>query len=290
MKNRLISCFFLTLLTLATPAFAYIYPFETALVKYLQPIRTTESQSNLDGIDCIYVINLDERTERWKTIKQACDLRNINVNRISAFNGWKLSKDNQDELMGPYLVRSGFLGGGRMGCLLSHVSIFKDAYEKGYNRIWILEDDAEFLGDVHQLSSLVKELSTLDPNWDALFTDLDWRDDQGHYVVAHGIDPRPNQPLKPLSFYVEKTQINPHFFQIHERYGTHSIIWSKHGLKKALDYFTHVYLWTSIDIDLHYIPEIREYCTSKDIVTNMKNHATSDTIFESSLNPENLQK
>ena len=57
---------------------------------------------------------------------------------------------------------------------------------------------------------------------------------------------------------------------------------SRKGIKKILDYFTHVYLWAPIDVDMHYIPGIRQYSTRRNVVS-LWNWALSDTISELNL-------
>ena len=44
-------------------------------------------------------------------------------------------------------------------------------------------------------------------------------------------------------------------------------IYTWKDVEKVLRYFTHVYLWSAIDVDIHYVPSIREYSTRRDIVS-----------------------
>lgn len=259
----------------------YLCRDETAVVKYLKPIHVTEFNSGMEGVDCIYVINLDARTDKWERLIPIFEKLHLKVNRVSAINGWQLSKGDKKALAGPYRAR---LRGGQLGCLLSHISILKDAYERGFNRIWILEDDIEFLGELSQISNIIGKLSSIDPDWDIFYTDSDCKNEKGEYFRPSYIDPRPDQLLAPLDFYQERTRIDPQIMQIRSRFATHSMLISKKGIKKALDYFTHVYLYSPIDWDIHYIPEIRQYASSEDIVTKWRNNPYSDTISTSSLN------
>ena len=64
-----------------------------------------------------FVINLDERTDRWNTFQE--NFKDITLERVSAINntvGWK-------------------------GCGLSHVKVVKAAKEKGLPFVLIMEDD-----------------------------------------------------------------------------------------------------------------------------------------------------
>jgi GR25 family glycosyltransferase involved in LPS biosynthesis len=171
----------------------------------------------------------------------------------------------KEQLSGPFPVK---LNGGMIGCLLSHVSIYKDAYERGFNTVWICEDDIKFTDDVKKLSGFVDELNSIDPDWDILYTDYT---QHGTGMQAH----RPGQsPYRVLSQIVNQSKT---LVRMHGRHQTHSMIFSKKGIKKVLDYFTHIHLWTPIDIDIHYVPNIREYSVRKDIATFINDSPYSDT-------------
>lgn len=259
---------------------AHICSEETSIVKYLKPIEVIEFESGLELVDCVYVINLDERPEKWNRMKALFDKEGINLNRVSAINGFKLSHKDKKALSGLYKVR---LTGGQIGCFLSHISVIKDAYERGYNLIWILEDDVEILEDIKQIPNYLINLSKIDPEWDIFYTDTNMRNSKGYYY-SRILDPRPGQQLKPLSYYLKRSKKSSDIMQIRYRYGTHSYLFSRKGMKKVLDYFTHVYLWSPLDWDIHYIPGILEYSTTKDVVSNPRKAKYSDTQISSSLN------
>ncbi len=257
-----------------------IYHYETPIGKFLKPVELTENDSGLDLVDCIYVINLDERVEKWDRIKALLDERELKTNRFSAINGWKLPSETMNELHGNY---SRQCTKGEVGCLLSHISALKDAYEREFEYIWVLEDDVEFLEDVGQISLLMKSLSEFDPEWDILYTDVDYRAEKEGYVPSVSSDFRPDRDHLPLEYYTRKIPVNDDLMLIGQRFGLRSYLLSQSGIKKVLEYFTHVYLWTAIDIDIHYIPDIREYVTRRDIVTNRRVRLYRDTASEISL-------
>lgn len=269
------------LLLLFCSAEAYLYDYETPIVKYLKPIEISENPSGLQYVDCIYVINLDERPQKWKRMKTLFNEHGLNVNRVSGINGWLIPHEIKQELAGPYTIH---YNGGQLGCLLSHISIIKDANLRNLDLIWILEDDVEFLGDLNQIPPLLEKLSQIDPDWDIFYTDLDFRHAKGGYLPVTGLDPRPDQELPSIHYFQQRTALSNEIMQIRIRYGTHSMLISKKGVQKILDYFTHIYLWPAIDGDLHYIPGIREYATRKDLVSNWRHCPFSDTIGNSSLN------
>lgn len=256
---------------------------KTTIEKYLKPIEVTEFKSGVDLIDCVYVINLNERPNKWERMKTILEEKGINPNRYNAINGWKIDQDVSKELSGSY---KNPLRGGELGCLLSHLSIYKDALARNFNHIWILEDDVVFFGDKNDVTDLIKKVTYIDPNWDIIYTDIDCRDDKGGYFLTWELYNRPDQKLLPGEYYRTRNFVSDGIMRIRNRYGTHSMIISKKGLEKLYNYFTHVYLHTAIDCDIHYIQGIREYSPNKEIVTNLRNDAISDTKSWSKLNSE----
>lgn len=233
--------------------------------RYLTSIEVTELNTGLDLIDCIYVLNLDFRTEKWQNTKTACERYNLGINRVSAINGCNLSKDTHKELVSPYPIR---MTPGALGCLLTHISILKDASDREFSIIWIMEDDVEFLEDPKQLTNLLSSLFIIDPEWDIFYTDTDFRKQDG-YLRCVGLDPRPGQKLHPLQYYLTRDCCHKDIMRIRIRYGTHSMILSKKGIKKILEYYTSRPIWTVIDAETHYIPGIRQYSSRRDIVSNL---------------------
>jgi GR25 family glycosyltransferase involved in LPS biosynthesis len=156
--------------------------------------------------------------------------------------------------------------------------VIKDALLRGYNVAWIFEDDVEFVEDPHQLTTLIKELSKIDPNWDILYTDLDSKNNQGISVPALDADFRPDRTFHyPLEHYLKRQPVTNDLMRLGQRYGMYSFLISRKGMKKIYQYFTHVYLWSAVDIDIHYIPTIREYSTTRDLVTIWCESPFSDT-------------
>lgn len=278
---RKIFCLLCFIKGLWSAPFAYIYPFETPTAKYIQHFEVDECEPGLDSVDCIYVINLDSRPEKWERTKSQLTANGLTAHRFSAVNGWQFSEETIKELLGPYPVRIN--GRGWIGCLLSHLSVLKNAYDNGFDRIWILEDDVEFLKDVKELPLLLKKLSSIDPEWDIFYTDVDFRDNKSGYIQSVSSDFRPDGTYFPLSYYVNRVQVDQDIIRMGQRFGTRSFFVSRAGMNKILQFFTHVYIWTGIDIDLHYIPGIREYCPTKDIISNQKERIYRDTGNESSL-------
>ena len=249
----------------------------TPVVKHLIPITISSQESGVKGIDCIYVINLDERIEKWGKMETLFRERGMFPNRVPAINGWKLSNEVFEEICGPYPVR---LKGGEYGCYLSHLSVIKNAYDNGFNRVWICEDDIEFSEDYAQLASLIDQLTKIDPDWDVFYTDVDPSCTYlggVQYLPSKFFPHRPDQTLKPTKQYLNRKKVSNDIMKIGQRFGMYSAILSKKGIKKIYDYFTHVYVWSPLDVDVHYISDIREYATVCDLIPHRKKAYISTT-------------
>lgn len=239
---------------------------DSPIFSYLSPIEGVATPSGLEPVDCLYVINLEERRERWARTYRACKLFGLNPSRFAAVNGWLLPKEALEELFFPHPPR---LRGGEVGCLLSHLSILTDAKERGFDIIWVVEDDIEFLGDPQLLAAILSELESLDPDWDILYTDVDFRCPDGSYLLSTGSDFRPEGSPHDAKYFTERFILSEELMRIRGRFGTYSMIISKRGVEKILDYFRSRSLWTPIDVDIHYISGIREYSTRRNIVSNI---------------------
>lgn len=235
----------------------FIYPVfgnTDTVFNYLTEIELTEFHSGIKSIDCIYVISLEERYDRWQRTQSLCHSNGLFVNKVNAINGWKLSRRALQELTTPHHQ----ITKGAVGCLLSHLSILRHALDHQFNTIWIMEDDVTFVNNPHQIRSLLKELSQKDPEWDLFYTDI-----RNHW----------NYVIKPLK---QKDFITDRLVKVGRRYGTHSIIISKKGIKKIFKYFSEKKFSTPIDIDIHSIPHIQKYSPAWHI-TSVVESSVSDT-------------
>jgi GR25 family glycosyltransferase involved in LPS biosynthesis len=248
---------------------------ETPTVAHLRQAELTELSSGIELVDCIYVINLEKRPEKWERVDTLLRQDGIFANRFNAIDGWAIPKSVQKELAGPYPVR---MLPGEIGCLLSHISVIKDALDRNFNVVWIFEDDFECVEPARAMVPLIKQISEIDPNWDILYTDVDSKNSEGIPSLALGSDYRPDRKfIHPDEYYLARTSISKDLMQIRQRYGMYSFLVSRKGLQKIYHYFSHVYLWTAVDIDIHYIPSIRQYSAKRDIVSIWTHSPFSDT-------------
>jgi GR25 family glycosyltransferase involved in LPS biosynthesis len=255
---------------------AKIYDFETPIVKYLIDYIYMDCRySNIHPIECVYVINLDRREDKWKRVSKNFNKYNVCATRVSAIDGWSLTYEQRQELSGNYPVK---LQEGHTGCLLSHVSVLKDAYEKGLDLIWIVEDDIEILDNIRKILEILSRLDEIDPDWDVFYTDVDSKNKKGETIQSLSSQFRPDRKYHSLAYYLKRKEVDKDIIKLGQRFGNYSYIVSKKGIKKILDYFTHTYLWAAFDIEIHYIPGIREYSSNYDIVSVWwNNNDISDT-------------
>lgn len=112
-----------------------------------------------------YMIHLERATEREPLIKQLENTLKIKLNIFPAADGHKLVKEGHPttcQQRGPPATR----GAGDIGCTVSHINICKDAIEKNYDYIVILEDDCEFVYDLSSLNNIINNFINLKLQWD----------------------------------------------------------------------------------------------------------------------------
>ena len=252
------------------------------------------------NIDFIYLINLDERPEKFASSMQQLAPHNIFPCRFSAVNGWKLPLAVINDVGVPY--ESWMLSGaggtaylpemegkptyeavgvpgrvyfchnmapGSIGCVLSHLSILQDALDSLYETIWIMEDDIEIIQNPHLLSDLIDELDDLvgKDGWDILFTDPDTKNTEGYYVPCSSYAWRPNYTPKDTCHFAEKVDISPVFRQVGSRYGSYSMILRRSGIKKILNFLKCYQVFLPYDMEYTLPPNIRLFTVKDDIVS-----------------------
>jgi GR25 family glycosyltransferase involved in LPS biosynthesis len=273
--------------------------------------KKAEGKSNdhtMRNIDFIYMINLDSRPQKYALAMKFLDTYGIKPYRFSAVNGWELSleeildvgvkfKPGMTPLLGTtFLVDHGKLitshefmqeygktyfvhcmAPGAIGCALSHLSVLQDAYDSGYETIWVMEDDVETLQDPHLLSDLIEELDSLvgHNRWDVLFTDQDYRTGVNQYLPAYGAAKRPDMDNRPEERYSDKytktVTLNQNFHTVAARFGTASMIIRRSGIIKLLQFAKERNIYLPYDLENYLVPGIKRYGLNYDVVTNMLN-------------------
>ncbi|MFI5334314.1 MAG: glycosyltransferase family 25 protein [Chlamydiales bacterium] len=291
MKNR-----FLTLILFL---FACIPLFSAELEDYFKKMSDKSGNHQMRNIDFIYMINLDERPEKFHVTVEKLAPFGIYPCRFSAVNGWRLSLEALNDMgvkYGPWMSSGGWgtyypldengqpkhelietfgrnyfchcMSRGAIGICLSHLSVLQDAYDAGYETIWVMEDDVEVMRDPRVLSDLIDELDDLvgREGWDVLFTDRDTKNNNGQYVACSAYAWRPNfVPANPLKC-LEKENISPDFRKVGARFGAYSMIVRRSGIEKILDFFKCFQLFLPYDIDFTLPFDMRFYTVLDDVV------------------------
>jgi len=254
------------------------------------------------------MINLDGRPQKFELSNSQLEKYDIHPYRFSAVNGWELSIDAIKEVgliyqpgMTPLLsTRFVEIDGkkiqshgwmkeygqtyfvhcmplGALGCALSHISILQDAYESGYETIWVMEDDIEVMKDPRKLSKLIDEIDELvgHGNWDVLFTDFDYRIGVGKYSPAYGATKRPDMDCSReerfSDKYTKSYPVSKSFRKMSGRFGTASMIIRRSGIIKMLEFAKIRHIYLPIDME-NYLPGgMQRYGLTYDLVTNMLN-------------------
>ena len=274
------------------------------LVDNLKKCKEKTDYHKMLGIDFIYMINLDQRPEKF--LHSSAMLKNYDIHpyRFSAVNGWELSLDVLNDVglkyhpnMTPLFATTFPFDGagepsyefmnevgktyfvhcisrGAIGCALSHISVLKDAWDCGYETIWVMEDDIEVIKDPNIISILIDKLDGLvgKENWDVLFTDRDFMGRNGEYIIAYGAAKRPDMDCsfkqRYSNPYTEDRQISADFRKISARFGAHSMIIRRAGIKKLLDFAIEHKIFLAYDLDNYLAPDLNRYALTYDVVNN----------------------
>lgn len=258
---------------------------------------------SMKGVDFIYMINLDQRPEKWKLSRDQLNFYGIEPYRFSAVNGWELSLEaiNDVGLKFTPLMQGNFLGTcylpdgnfirhdelilqydrtyfghcmalGTIGICLSHVSVLHDAYESGYETIWVMEDDIEVLKDPRIIPDLIEKLDQEvgKKNWDILFTDYDIRKPDGTYQSTNYSAQRPDINVHSNQYnFAENTKVGDNFRKVGARYGATSMIVRRSGMKKILDFYKEHNIFLPYDMDYLLPRKMKFYTVINDIVSNL---------------------
>lgn len=281
------------------------------LTSYFKKIEHDHAKEKpIEQIDYIYLINLDQRPEKLEKMLAKLLPYGIEPFRFPAIYGWDLSiaaindiglkykkgmlKDHwvwqytkqndgdpeleflREELYGNTFY-SFNMNPGAMGCTLSHLSVLQNAYDAGYQTIWILEDDVIVNQDPQILNELIKNLDALigKKGWDVLYTDTDMID-ACWYDKANDLEsdlvgnlhflwrPDSDNNSKHLR---KRTILNENFVQIGSRMHTHSMIIRRSGMKKILDFEKKHRPFCPYDNELAFVPNLKCINLRYDVVT-----------------------
>lgn len=304
-----------------------------AVESHLKKAEGKTSGHSIRNIDFIYMINLDQRPEKFERSMEQLYLYGIIPYRFSAVNGWELTLEEindvgvkfSPEMEGGFWATryrikeseerfftevkesclnpscpctSTFIwhhepiqyygltyfahcsSKGMIGIALSHLSVLQDAYDSGYETIWVMEDDIEVIQNPQILPDLIDKLDSLvgKEGWDILFTDRDIKNDRGQYVPCSYYAKRPNfTPTDPCKF-AQKYDISPDFRFVGSRYGAQSMIIRKSGMEKILNFIKRYQIFLPYDMDYTLPPDIKLYTVREDVVATLPQNLTDNSL------------
>lgn len=109
-----------------------------------------------------FCINLEERKDRWETMKQRC--KKYNIHAIQ----WRAS--TPETVQGNYVQ---YLKGVQRACTYSHLRIYETMIKNNIEMAFILEDDASFRYDWKQIvEAKLDTIDREDPEWDCIFLNV----------------------------------------------------------------------------------------------------------------------
>lgn len=273
--------------------------------QYFKKVEGKSDIHKMKNIDFIYTINLDKRPEKFAVCTDQLHPYDIYPYRFSAVNGWELTLEEINDLGVTFTGDKNMIGGmwgtyypldgsgprhepvhragrtyfchcmsrGAIGINLSHLSILQDAYDSGYETIWVMEDDIHVVKDPHILSELIDRLDAVagKKNWDMLFTDPDTKDNNGNYVPCLGYALTPNfHPVDPKIFS-SRRDVSTHFRKIGARYGAYSMIIRRSGMQKILDFVKTYKIFLPFDMVFYLPPGMNIYSVKEDYISTIPN-------------------
>lgn len=114
----------------------------------------------------IFLINLDDSTDRLKTAYKRLAPYNFNITRVSAVVGKYVDKETLNKYYCARKNREGYyreLGPGEIGCFLSHLKVMQNIVDNKIPYAIILEDDFKVVGE---LDKAISALENIDFAWD----------------------------------------------------------------------------------------------------------------------------
>lgn len=281
------------------------------LADHLKKCPNKADNHKIDNIDFIYVINLDRRPDRWKKTCSQLHPYEIYPYRFSAVCGWDLTIDDINDVGLKYTpeMQGGFMATsyhhkdnfkpsheiienfgqtyfvhcmarGTIGIALSHLSVLQDAYDSGYETIWVMEDDIEVIRDPRIIPDLISKLDAKVGygNWDLLFTDRDIRNHEGSYTPCAGAARRPNfYPKKPNNYQL-KAKVGKEFIKTGARFGATSIIYRRSGIEKILNFIKEYSIFLPYDMEFYLPPGIQLFTVKNDVISNQRDSLSDNGV------------
>ncbi|MEH6344609.1 MAG: glycosyltransferase family 25 protein [Bermanella sp.] len=113
----------------------------------------------------IFVINLDERADKFKNAEDQILAQNLVCERISAVRGSNLSQQELEQAYNSELNKKNYLKAlslGEIGCYLSHISAWQKIVDEDLDYAIVLEDDCKLEANFKEITKIIPLLK----DWD----------------------------------------------------------------------------------------------------------------------------
>jgi glycosyl transferase family 25 len=143
-----------------------------------------------DYFDKIYVISI-ERNFDARHPKLSDNLKGLNYEIFNGVDGKDLIEESVQDIYDDRIARNKFsdyclysfghrversFSKSEIGCAKSHLNIYKEIIEKGYQKVLIFEDDAKIVNDnIHLISEIIDQIPE---NCDLLYWGYRWYDSE----------------------------------------------------------------------------------------------------------------
>ncbi|PPE03520.1 glycosyltransferase family 25 protein [Holospora curviuscula] len=150
----------------------FIFPNSVTLPSYLSKIGVSvfpeQSLEKENSKVCVFIINLDQDVNRYRSIVPLVTQLNFPYQRVSGILGSTLSKAFFNNFVDKKIYKLAFNGAnpgaGEVGCFLSHVKVWTLFLNSNAQFALILEDDAKF--NPIFLGPMIRELIKNKNSWD----------------------------------------------------------------------------------------------------------------------------
>ena len=120
---------------------------------------------DFDAFDAVFVLNLEKRNDRMERVNDVLHYLQIQFERFNAIDS-EVVTGLHNNLIGKN-VTSTMTRPGYLACLLSHLSIYKTALDRGFKRVLILEDD--ILIHKNAKENIKTFMQQVPNNWDMIY-------------------------------------------------------------------------------------------------------------------------
>ncbi|MCI5051977.1 MAG: glycosyltransferase family 25 protein [Simkaniaceae bacterium] len=211
-------------------------------------------KTNHSEIDALFVIG-EGNSDKTKSLISMLTNAEFPVNRFTPFTHKTLSpnciKKFVSQNVSPQLIAQ----------YLNHFSVYKYCLENKVKCPLIVDQSAMVKKDPRRLFEIKRELEKIDPNWDVLFTDVDYHNPRSGKRIFPQIS-------GPSGIIPNKRKLSDNISALKSRYCLTSYLISPRGMRKLL--LAYKKWWPNLPYDQAFfqLPRLRTYTTNYDIITN----------------------